>query len=66
MLATLAGVREKYGSVESYMTDACGLSAVEVAQIRRNMVVDGSEEKPLEWESHARIVQAAVAARAEP
>ncbi len=53
MLATLASLRKKYGSVEQYMVDACRLSLDDVAQIRQNLIVDG---EPLDWESHARLL----------
>jgi len=45
MLAALVALRQTYGSVETYVREHCGLSAEEVEQIRRNMVVDLDEEE---------------------
>ncbi|KAJ9132370.1 Tyrosine phosphatase [Pleurostoma richardsiae] len=58
MLATLAMIRERYGSVEGYVTSRCGLSPSDVEQLRRNLLVDvGSDKAPIDWKSHAEIVQ---------
>lgn len=40
MLATLAMVREEYGSVEGYVVDQCRVTPAAVEQIRKNLVVD--------------------------
>ena len=40
MYATLSMIREKFGSAEKYMIEKCGLSAEEVAMIKKNMIVD--------------------------
>jgi hypothetical protein len=40
MLATLAMIREKYGSVESYVIDHCRISPAAVDQIRKNLIVE--------------------------
>lgn len=40
MLATLAMIREKYGSVEGYVVDHCRVAPAAVDQIRRNLIVD--------------------------
>lgn len=40
MLATLAMIREKYGSVEGYVVDECRVTPAAVEQIRKNLVVD--------------------------
>jgi hypothetical protein len=56
MLATLAFIKETYGSVEQYVTNNCGLSAAEVARIRANLVEDA---EPLDWESQARLLASA-------
>ncbi|TPX09758.1 uncharacterized protein E0L32_009097 [Thyridium curvatum] len=61
MLATLALIREKYGSVEQYVERECGLSADQVAQLRRNLTVD-ADEHVLDWEGHAEAHQKFVAA----
>ncbi|KAH6855326.1 protein-tyrosine phosphatase-like protein [Chaetomium sp. MPI-CAGE-AT-0009] len=54
MLGTLAMIREKYGSVESYVVNHLGVSPASVEQIRRNLVVDLAEgEESLDWKSHA-------------
>jgi hypothetical protein len=54
MLGTLAMIRERYGSVESYVVDRLGVSPESVEQIRRNLVVDLAEgEESLDWRSHA-------------
>ncbi|KAB5559774.1 tyrosine phosphatase [Coniochaeta sp. 2T2.1] len=39
MLATLTMIREKYGSVESYVMEQCRVTRPSVEQIRRNLVV---------------------------
>ncbi|GAB1312382.1 Protein-tyrosine phosphatase-like protein (Fragment) [Madurella fahalii] len=58
MLQTLAMIREKYGSVESYVVNHIGLSPAGVEQIRKNLVVDLAEgEEPLDWRSHAELMQ---------
>ncbi|OIW30671.1 hypothetical protein CONLIGDRAFT_287682 [Coniochaeta ligniaria NRRL 30616] len=40
MLATLAMIREEYGSVEGYVVDRCRVTPAAVDQIRKNLVVD--------------------------
>lgn len=40
MLATLAMIREKYGSVERYVVDQCRVTPAAVDRIRNNLVVD--------------------------
>jgi protein tyrosine/serine phosphatase len=40
MVATLAMIREKYGSVERYVVDQCRVTPAAVDQIRKNLVVD--------------------------
>lgn len=57
MLATLAMIQEKYGSVERYLVEHCRLSPSAVEQIRQNLIVDADEATPpLDWESHAKLV----------
>ena len=57
MLGTLALIRERYGSVESYVVDHLGMSRASVEQIRRNLIVDLAEdEQPLDWRVHARLL----------
>ncbi|EGS22665.1 uncharacterized protein CTHT_0011380 [Thermochaetoides thermophila DSM 1495] len=43
MLLTLRMIREKYGSVEKYVTEHLGISRESVEQIRRNLIVDVEE-----------------------
>jgi protein tyrosine/serine phosphatase len=43
MLTTLAMIREKYGSVESYVVDHCRVSRETVEQLRKNLVVNVSD-----------------------
>jgi hypothetical protein len=58
MLDTLAMLRAKYGSVERYVTEACGLDAAAVARLRRNLLADaGEEEPPLNWERNAELAE---------
>jgi hypothetical protein len=58
MLGTLAMIRERYGSVESYVVDQLGVSRESVEQIRRNLVVDLAEgEESLDWRSHAASLE---------
>ena len=57
MLATLAMIREKFGSVEKLIVDEFRISPEAIEQIRRNLVVDLQEgEKPLDWQSHAELI----------
>ncbi|KAK3311521.1 protein-tyrosine phosphatase-like protein [Chaetomium strumarium] len=50
MLLTLKLIREKYGSVETYVVDHLGVSQASVEQIRKNLIVDLAEgEEPLDW-----------------
>jgi hypothetical protein len=54
MLGTLAFIREKYGSVESYVVDHLGVPQAKVEQLRRNLIVDLAEgEEALDWRRHA-------------
>jgi hypothetical protein len=53
MTATLHMIREKYGSVERYLREACRLPPEAIVQLRRNLVVDGD---PIDWQSHAKAV----------
>lgn len=46
MLAVLRTIKEKYGSVESYMTNNCGLTKDEVEKIRANLVVEVPPTQP--------------------
>jgi len=49
MLGTLAFIRERYGSVESYVVDHLGVSPVAVERIREKLVVDLADgEQPLD------------------
>jgi hypothetical protein len=58
MLGTLAMIRERYGSVESYVVNHLGVSPESVEQIRRNLVVDLAEgEESLDWRSHAASLE---------
>ena len=46
MLAFLNLLREKYGGVEKYVQDHCGLSNEDINIIRRNLLLsEGTEEK---------------------
>ena len=60
MLATLAMIRETYGSVEDYVLDRCGLSPASLEQIRVNLVVDVDDafedQTPVDWVKHATIM----------
>jgi hypothetical protein len=56
MLATLAMIRDTYGSVDRYVIENCRIPPTMVEQIRQNMVVhlkDG--EEPLDWRSLASL-----------
>ncbi|KAK2064885.1 tyrosine phosphatase [Colletotrichum caudatum] len=54
MLATLAKLREEYGSVEAYVQNRCRLSAEAIARIRSNLIVDVSDEyQAVDWVSHS-------------
>lgn len=39
MSATLKMIDERYGGVEGYLRDRCGLSASDINRIRRNLVI---------------------------
>ncbi|KAK0633761.1 protein-tyrosine phosphatase-like protein [Immersiella caudata] len=43
MIATLAMIRQKYGSVESYVVDHCRVSRETVERLRKNLVVNVSD-----------------------
>ncbi|KAL1869840.1 hypothetical protein VTK73DRAFT_2914 [Phialemonium thermophilum] len=61
MLATLAAIRETYGSVEKYVLKRCHLDATAVEQIRQNLVVKfNDDDGPLDWQSHAKAVESEV------
>ncbi|KAL2255637.1 hypothetical protein VTK26DRAFT_2972 [Humicola hyalothermophila] len=57
MLGTLIMIREKYGSVERYVTDHLGVSPAKIEQIRRNLIVDiaEGEEESLDWRKQAKL-----------
>lgn len=40
MMATLAMIRDEWGSVDAYLTKECGLSPETIARIRQKLVVD--------------------------
>ncbi|KAJ0159021.1 hypothetical protein CTA2_10465 [Colletotrichum tanaceti] len=55
MLATLAKLREDYGSVEAYVRNRCRMSAEAISQIRSNLTVhiaDGFQV--VDWVSHTK------------
>lgn len=58
MRATLTMMRAKYGSVERYATECCGLTPESLERLRRNMLVDAgsNDELPLDWRTHAEYV----------
>ena len=49
MIATLAMIRDTFGSVEQYVIEWCGLSLEEVDQVRKNLLVESKR-----WLSHER------------
>ncbi|KAK2017939.1 tyrosine phosphatase [Colletotrichum eremochloae] len=54
MLATLAKLREEYGSIEAYVQNRCRLSAEAINRIRSNLTVDVSDEhQAVDWVSHS-------------
>lgn len=48
MLSTLKLIREKFGGVENYITEKCGLTNEQVDKIRSNLIV----EQPAIHEHH--------------
>ncbi|KAH8838444.1 hypothetical protein MCOR27_006650 [Pyricularia oryzae] len=60
MRATLTMLRAKYGSVERYATEVCGMSAEALQRLRKNILVEAgsSGEQPLDWKKHAEYVAA--------
>lgn len=40
MLATLKMLREKFGGIEEYMIEKCGLSKEDLEKIRSNLIVE--------------------------
>ncbi|KAK1580282.1 tyrosine phosphatase [Colletotrichum navitas] len=57
MLATLAKLREEYGSIETYVQNRCRLSAEAIDRIRSNLIVDISDEhQALDWVSHSNYL----------
>lgn len=59
MLDTLAMLREKYGSVERYVMEHCGLSAEAVERLRKNLLVDVASDgaPPLDWRRNAELAE---------
>lgn len=45
MLGTLALIRQKYGSVEGYVVNKCGLKPEDVQRIRQNLVVGAGQNQ---------------------
>lgn len=57
MIGTLNMIREKYGGVEDFVRNKCGLSDAEIEQIRSNLVVDvGKEQVLVDWEEHRKLM----------
>ncbi|KAK1961720.1 tyrosine phosphatase [Colletotrichum sublineola] len=57
MLATLAKLREQYGSIEAYVQNRCRLSAEAINRIRSNLTVDVSDEhQAVDWVSHSNCL----------
>ncbi|GKT66638.1 tyrosine phosphatase [Colletotrichum tofieldiae] len=57
MLATLAKLREDYGSVEAYVQTRCRLSAEAIDQIRSNLTVEVSDgHQVVDWVSHSKYL----------
>ncbi|GKT48814.1 tyrosine-protein phosphatase [Colletotrichum spaethianum] len=57
MLATLAKLREDYGSVEAYVQNRCRLSAEAIDQIRINLTVDVADgHQVVDWVSHTKYL----------
>ncbi|KAH8648382.1 tyrosine phosphatase family-domain-containing protein [Xylariales sp. PMI_506] len=63
MLATLAKIRENWGSVEQCVQDLGMLSADEIIQLRKNLIIDEaaaasdvSQGTAIDWSAHAQIV----------
>ncbi|KAL8407475.1 hypothetical protein RB594_006339 [Gaeumannomyces avenae] len=60
MLDTLAMLRGKYGSVERYATEHCGLGAEALGRLRRNLLVDVDSDEggpPLDWRRNAELAE---------
>ncbi|KLU90562.1 hypothetical protein MAPG_10414 [Magnaporthiopsis poae ATCC 64411] len=59
MLDTLAMLRDKYGSVERYVMEHCGLSAEAVERLRKNLLVDAASDDapPLDWRRNAELAE---------
>ncbi|KAI1498395.1 tyrosine phosphatase [Biscogniauxia marginata] len=56
MLRTLAWIREKYGSVEKCVIELGFLTPEGIAQLRKNLIVDASEEEVTPWQEHAKLI----------
>ncbi|KAK0371536.1 tyrosine phosphatase [Colletotrichum limetticola] len=57
MLATLAALREEYGSVEAYVQNRCRLSPDDISRIRSNLVVNADDgRKVVDWVSHTKYL----------
>ena len=57
-MATLAMIKEKYGSAERFLIDRQQLQPFEIEQIRQNLVVDAGKDSPiLDWQAHAELVR---------
>lgn len=47
MMLTLKVIREKFGGVENYVIERCGLSKDEVEKLRSNLIVEKSAENKI-------------------
>ncbi|KAI5867712.1 tyrosine phosphatase family-domain-containing protein [Durotheca rogersii] len=56
MLATLAKIRETYGSVEKCVVDLGLLSSDNVRQLQSNLIVELSAKDAVPWQDHAELL----------
>lgn len=47
MMLTLKVIREKFGGVENYMIERCGLTKEQVEQLKRNLIVEKAAENKM-------------------
>jgi hypothetical protein len=58
MLGTLEMLREKYGSVEAYVTGECRVEREVIERLRKNLIVDAEDDVSLmNWQSHASLLR---------
>ena len=56
MLATLAWIRETYGSVEKAVVELNMLTPEGIEQLRKNLIVDAKDGQQVDAAKHAKLL----------